>query len=86
MTDQQPDPKERITLSLTIDFDVDMKYKDMIIPIMEEIVGNLAFSGSGNGIIKPGSTYQYKLTTNQPSQPITLERIMELIDQHNQEG
>ena len=27
MTDQQPDPKERITLSLTIDFDVDMKYK-----------------------------------------------------------
>lgn len=82
MTDNQ----NRITLNLSIDFDIDSQYKDRIIPIMEEIVGSLSFSSSGQGTIKPGSTYQYKLTSNQPSQPMTMEKMFQIIDAHRAPG
>lgn len=84
MTDNQQN-QENIKLSLVIDFDIAHKHKDRIVPIMEEIVNNLFLSSSGNGVITPGSTYQYKLTSNQPSEPMTVDRLFELIRQAQEE-
>lgn len=83
MSDESQD---RIKLNLSIDFDIDSQYKDMIIPIMEEVIGNLSFSSSGNGTIKPGSTYSYKLISNIPPQPMTLEKMFEIMDAHREPG
>lgn len=80
------DNQDRIKLKLTIEMDFAREDQPRIMPVLEDIIGNLSFSSSGNGMPTKNSSYSYKLESNQPSQPMTLDKMIELVDAHAAPG
>ncbi|SUE95760.1 Uncharacterised protein [Ectopseudomonas mendocina] len=83
MSEETPD---RIKAKLTIDIDFAKEDQPLIMEVLQNILDNLPISSSGNGSRTKHSHYSYKLETNQPSQPMTMERLFDIMDQAREPG
>lgn len=80
---EQPD---RIKATLTINLDFAKEDQPLISGVLQQIIDNLGLSGSGNGWPTANSQFDYKLTHNQPSEPVTMDRLLDLFDANREPG
>lgn len=84
MSDQNlPD---RIKATLTIELDFAKEDQPLISDLLQDIIDNLGISSQGNGSRTAQSHYKYKLESNLPSQPMTMDRLLNLYDQSIEPG
>lgn len=50
------------------------------------IIDNLGISSSGRGSRTPQSHYSYKVESNLPAEPMTVDRMLEVMDQAREPG
>ncbi|MBD9674943.1 hypothetical protein IB275_30480 [Pseudomonas sp. PDM21] len=81
-----PDLPDRIKATLTIDLDFAKADQPLIGGVLQDILGNLSISANGRGSINRDSHYSYKLTSNLPPVPMTMDRLFELFDAQREEG
>lgn len=77
MSEETPD---RIKATITIELDFAKEDQPMISGVLENIIESLSISGSGKGSATKNSHYSYKVESNLPSKPMTMERLFELFD------
>jgi hypothetical protein len=84
MNDQElPD---RVKATLTIDLDFAKEDLSLVGEVLQNIIDSLGFSGSGSGSRTAQSHYTYKLESNLPSTPMTMEKLIDLADQSVEPG
>lgn len=83
MTDQIPD---RIKATLTINLDFAKEDQDKIVLALNNIIDSLSIGSSGKGSVTPSSHYDFKLDSNLPSEPMTLDRMFDLVNQSLEPG
>ena len=81
-----PDLPDRIKAKLTIDLDFAKEDQPLIAEVLQRIIENLGISNEGNGSCTPRSHYCYKLETNLPQEPLTVERLFDLFDEAREPG
>jgi len=81
-----PELPDRIKATLTIDLDFAKEDQPRISEVLQFIIDNLAISGSGEGCPTAQSRYSFKLESNLPKVPMTLDRILDLADQAAEPG
>lgn len=72
---------DRIVAKITIDLDFAREDQPLISEVLQSILDNLGISNSGKGSRTAQSHYSYKLESNQPSVPMTLETLLDIADQ-----
>lgn len=77
---------ERIKATLTIELDFAKADQPLIGDVLKDIIENLGFSSSGNGSRTTQSHYSYKLESNLPPEPMTIDRLLGLVDQAREPG
>lgn len=77
---------DRIKATLTIELDFASEDQPLIEGVLQGIIENLGFSSEGNGSRTAQSHYSYKLESNLPKQPMTMNRLFALIDQAREPG
>lgn len=83
--DNQPQ-QDRIKATLTIDLDFDKADQDRISGVLQGIIDNLWLSGKGSGSVTKHSHFSYSLKSNQPSKPMTMDRLLDLVDLNREDG
>ncbi|EPH9901707.1 TPA: hypothetical protein SL602_004903 [Pseudomonas aeruginosa] len=84
MTDEKiPD---RIKAKLTIELDFAKEDQPLIGQVLQDILDNLGLSSEGSGSRTAQSHYSYKLESNLPKVPMTMERLFDLMDQAREPG
>lgn len=83
MSQELPD---RIKATLTIELDFAKEDQSLISEVLQGIIENLGFSSEGNGSRTAQSHYSYKLESNLPKEPMTLERLFDLMDEALEPG
>lgn len=43
---------------------------------------SLGFGNAGNGVTPNGTAYRYEIASNLPSEPMTLDRLLKMMDDH----
>lgn len=81
-----PDLPDRIKAKLTIDLDFAKDDQPRIGEVLQRIIENLGISNEGDGSCTPHSHYRYKLETNLPQEPMTVERLFDLFDEAREPG
>ncbi|HEP8970227.1 TPA: hypothetical protein VDU83_002565 [Pseudomonas aeruginosa] len=77
---------ERIKATLTIELDFAREDQPLIADVLQDIIGNLGFSSQGSGSRTAQSHYSYKLESNLPSQPMTMDRLFSMYDESIEPG
>lgn len=77
---------DRITAKLTIELDFAKEDQPLIGEVLQNIIDSLGFSSSGNGSRTMQSHYSYKLESNVPSEPMTMDHLLDLADQAIEPG
>ena len=77
---------DRIKATLTIELDFAKDDQPLIAEVLQGIIDNLGFSGQGNGSRTAQSHYSYKLESNLPKEPMTVDRLFDLMDQAREPG
>ena len=77
---------DRIKATLTIELDFAKEDQPLIAEVLQGIIDNLGFSSSGNGYRTAQSHYSYKLESNLPKEPMTMERLFDLMDEASEPG
>lgn len=77
---------DRIKAKLTIELDFAKEDQPLIGEVLQGILDNLGFSSEGNGSRTAQSHYSYKLESNLPKEPMTMERLFDLMDQAREPG
>lgn len=77
---------ERIKATLTIELDFAKEDQPLIPDVLQDIIDNLGISSQGNGSRTAQSHYSYKLESNVPSQPMTMERLLSIYDESIEPG
>lgn len=80
------DIPDRIKATLTIELDFAKKDQPLIAEVLQNIINNLGISSAGNGSRTRDSHYTYKLESNVPSKPMTVESLFDLYDQQREPG
>lgn len=83
--DNQDQP-DRIKATLIIDLDFAKADQGHISGVLQNIIDNLWLSGSGEGSATQQSHYAYKLISNQKSEPMTMDRLLDLFDENREPG
>ncbi|ELM3831342.1 hypothetical protein RYY46_005598 [Pseudomonas aeruginosa] len=84
MTDEKiPD---RIKAKLTIELDFAKEDQPLIGQVLQDILDNLGLSSEGSGSRTAHSHYRYKLESNLPKVPMTMERLFDLMDEAREPG
>lgn len=78
---------DRIKATITIELDFAKEDQPLIGEVLSNIVTEMIpFSSQGNGHRTKTSRYSYKVESNLPSEPMTLDRMFELIDANREPG
>ncbi|MHC5194884.1 hypothetical protein ACYSUW_14115 [Pseudomonas frederiksbergensis] len=77
---------DRITAKLTIELDFAKEDQPLIGEVLQNIIDSLGFSSSGTGSRTMQSHYSYKLESNVPSEPMTMDHLLDLADQAIEPG
>ncbi|HGO9799708.1 TPA: hypothetical protein ACLEB8_004898 [Pseudomonas aeruginosa] len=77
---------ERIKATLTIELDFAREDQPLMLGVLQDIIDNLGISSQGNGSRTAQSHYSYKLESNVPSQPMTMERLLSIYDESIEPG
>ena len=72
---------DRIKAKLTIELDFAKEDQPLIGEVLQGILDNLGLSSEGSGSRTAQSHYSYKLESNLPKVPMTMERLFDLMDQ-----
>lgn len=72
---------ERIKAKLTIELDFAKDDQHLIAGVLRDVIDNLAISNRGNGSVTAASHYSYNLDSNLPSEPVTLDRLLQIFDE-----
>ncbi|BAW27530.1 hypothetical protein [Pseudomonas putida] len=83
--DKQEQP-DRIKATLTIDLDFAKADQDRISGVLQGIIDNLWLSGKGSGSVTQHSHFSYSLKSNLPSEPMTMDRLLDLVDLNREPG
>lgn len=83
----QEQDQNRITATVTIELDFAKEDQPLIAGVLKDIVSEmLPISSKGNGMPTKNSRYFYTMTSNQPAQPMTLERLFDMVDAAREPG
>nr|WP_205701706.1 hypothetical protein [Escherichia coli] len=77
---------DRIKAKLTIELDFAKEDQPLIGEVLQGILDNLGLSSEGSGSRTAQSHYSYKLESNLPKVPMTMERLFDLMDQAREPG
>jgi hypothetical protein len=77
---------DRIKATLTIELDFAKEDQSLIGEVLQNIIDNIGFSSSGNGSRTARSHYSYNLESNLPKEPMTFDRLLDLVDQSLEPG
>lgn len=77
---------DRIKATLTIELDFAKEDQPLIGEVLQSIIDSLAFSSAGNGARTAQSHYNYKLESNLPKEPMTMDHLLDLVDQAREPG
>lgn len=77
---------ERIKMKLTVELDFAKEDQPLIPDVLQHILDHLWLSGSGNGSRTAQSHFSYNLETNVPSEPMTMDKLFEVMDQAREPG
>lgn len=77
---------DRIKATLTIELDFAKDDQPLIGEVLQMIIGSLGFSSAGNGSRTAQSHYSYKLESNLPTEPMTMDNLLDLADQALEPG
>lgn len=77
---------DRIKAKLTIDLDFAKEDQPLIFEVLQGIIDNLGMSSTGSGSRTAQSHYSYKLESNTPPEPMTVDRMLSLMDQEAEPG
>lgn len=80
------DLPDRIKMKLTIELDFAREDQPLIQDLLQHILDHLWMSGSGEGSCTAQSHFSYKLESNAPSEPMTMEKLFEVMDQAREPG
>lgn len=82
----KPELPDRIKAKLTIDLDFAKEDWELVSEVLHQIIDNLAISSEGNGSRTTRSHHSYKLESNLPKSPMTMERLFEMFDEAREPG
>ena len=82
----KPELPDRIKATLTIDLDFAKEDMPQVGEVLHQIVDSLSISGQGNGSRTAKSHYSYKLESNLPKVPMTMERLFDMFDEAREPG
>lgn len=80
------DNSDRIKAKLTIELDFAKEDQHLIAGVLQDVLDNLGFSSQGSGSRTPASHFSYRLESNLPSVPITLDRLFDMLDESADPG
>lgn len=80
------DNNDRIKAKLTIELDFAKEDQELIAGVLQDVLDNLGFSSQGSGSRTPASHFSYRLESNLPSVPVTLDRLFEMLDESADPG
>lgn len=66
----------------TITINIEGQNPDEFGVALQNATDSLSLGSSGNGITKNGTRYDYKVESNIPASPMTLNRLLGLLDDH----
>lgn len=81
-----PDLPDRIKAKLTIELDFAKEDQPLIGDVLQNIIASLGISSEGNGSRTAQSHYRYKLESNLPKEPMTVDRLFDLFDEAREPG
>lgn len=78
---------DRIKATITIELDFAKEDQPLIGEVLSNIVTEMIpFSSQGNGHRTKTSRYSYKVESNLPKEPMTVDRMFELMDANREPG
>lgn len=77
---------DRIKATLTIELDFAKEDQPLIGEVLQMVIDSLGFSSAGNGSRTAQSHYSYKLESNLPKEPMTMDHLLDLVDQAREPG
>ncbi|MGF6282312.1 hypothetical protein ABH908_000204 [Pseudomonas frederiksbergensis] len=82
----KPELPDRIKAKLTIELDFAREDQPMIGQVLLNIIDCLGISSSGSGSHTRQSHYSYKLESNLPSEPMTMDHLLDMADEACEPG